>query len=325
MRALITGGAGFIGHHLARRLLERGDEVAILDDLSTGFAWRLDEVRDRITFVEGSILDPAALDRAAPACEVIFHEAAIPSVARSVAAPRASNEANASGTIEVMLAAARHGVRRVVLAGSSSVYGIPAELPCREVLRPAPTSPYGTSKLAAEHYVNTLGALHGIETVVLRYFNVFGPGQDPDSEYSAVIPRFIKAALEGRPATINGTGEVSRDFTYVDNVVQANLLAARRESPTGITCNVACGARYSLLELHEAIGQAAGRLIPPQFGPPRPGDILHSQADIGLAQASLGYEPEVSFRDGIVKTVEWYRGRLTGAASPPASGQRSGA
>jgi UDP-glucose 4-epimerase len=325
MRALITGGAGFIGHHLARRLLERGDEVAILDDLSTGFAWRLDDLRDRITFVEGSILDPAALDRAAASCEVIFHEAAIPSVARSVAAPRASNEANASGTIEVMLAAARHGVRRVLLAGSSSVYGIPAELPCREVLRPAPTSPYGTSKLAAEHYVNTLGALHGIETVVLRYFNVFGPGQDPDSEYSAVIPRFIKAALEGRAATINGTGEVSRDFTYVDNVVQANLLAARRESPTGITCNVACGARYSLLELHEAIGQAAGRLIPPQFGPPRPGDILHSQADIGLAQASLGYEPQVSFRDGIVKTVEWYRGRLAGAGNPPASGQRSGA
>ena len=325
MRALITGGAGFIGHHLARSLLERGDEVAVIDDLSTGFAWRLDEIRDRITFVEGSILDPAALDRAVPSCEVIFHEAAIPSVARSVLAPRASNEANASGTIEVMLAAARHGVRRVVLAGSSSVYGIPAELPCREVLRPAPTSPYGTSKLAAEHYVNTLGALHGIETVVLRYFNVFGPGQDPDSEYSAVIPRFIMAALEGRPATINGTGEVSRDFTYVDNVVRANLLAARSESPSGITCNVACGARYSLIELHEAIGQAAGQLIPPLFGPPRPGDILHSQADIGLAQASLGYEPLVSFRDGIVKTVAWYRDQMTAPDPRSSRGQRAGA
>lgn len=325
MRALITGGAGFIGHHLARSLIERGDEVSVIDDLSTGFAWRLDELRDRITFVEGSILDPAALDRAVPSCEVIFHEAAIPSVARSVLAPRASNEANASGTIEVMLAAARHGVRRVVLAGSSSVYGIPAELPCREVLRPAPTSPYGTSKLAAEHYVNTLGALHGIETVVLRYFNVFGPGQDPDSEYSAVIPRFIKAALEGRPATINGTGEVSRDFTYVDNVVRANLLAARSESPSGITCNVACGARYSLIELHEAIGQAAGHLIPPLFGPPRPGDILHSQADIGLAQASLGYEPLVSFRDGIVKTVAWYRDQMTEPDPTSSRGQRASA
>lgn len=322
MRALITGGAGFIGHHLARSLLARGDEVAILDDLSTGFAWRLDDDRDRITFVEGSILDPAALDRAVPSCEVIFHEAAIPSVARSVIAPRASNEANASGTIEVMLAAARHGVRRVLLAGSSSVYGVPAELPCREVLRPAPTSPYGASKLAAEHYVNTLGALHGVETVVLRYFNVFGPGQDPDSEYSAVIPRFIKAALDGVPATIYGTGEVSRDFTYVDNVVQANLLAARSDSPSGITCNVACGARYSLIELHEAIGDAAGRLIPPIFGPPRPGDIVHSQADIGLAQSALGYEPSVAFREGIVRTVAWYRDRMT-EAGQPASRERS--
>jgi UDP-glucose 4-epimerase len=325
MKALITGGAGFIGHHIARNLLERGDEVVILDDLSTGFAWRLDPIRDRITFVQGSILDPEALDRAAVGCEVIFHEAAIPSVARSVVAPRASNEANASGTIEVMLAAARHGVRRVLLAGSSSVYGIPAELPCRETLRPAPTSPYGASKLAAEHYVNTLGALHGIETVVLRYFNVFGPGQDPDSEYSAVIPRFIKAALEGRPATINGTGEVSRDFTYVDNVVRANLLAARVESPSGITCNVACGARYSLLELHEAIGQAAGQVIPPTFGPPRPGDILHSQADIGLAQAALGYEPSVTFREGIVRTVAWYRDRMAEAGPAPDRGLRAGA
>jgi UDP-glucose 4-epimerase len=318
MRALITGGAGFIGHHLARALLARGDEVAILDDLSTGFAWRLDDIRDRVTFVEGSILDPSALDRATKSCEVIFHEAAIPSVARSVAAPRASNEANASGTIEVMLAAARHGVRRVVLAGSSSVYGVPAELPCREILRPAPTSPYGTSKLAAEHYVNTLGALHGVETVVLRYFNVFGPGQDPDSEYSAVIPRFIKAALQGTPATINGTGEVSRDFTYVDNVVLGNLLAARSESPSGITCNVACGARYSLLELHQAIGEAAGRLIPPIFGPPRPGDIVHSQADISLARSALGYEPAVSFADGILKTVAWYRDRMAAGGGAPA-------
>jgi UDP-glucose 4-epimerase len=325
VRALITGGAGFIGHHLARTLLARGDEVAILDDLSTGFSWRLDNLRDRITFVEGSILDPAALDRAAASCEVIFHEAAIPSVARSVVAPRASNEANASGTIEVMLAAARQGVRRVILAGSSSVYGVPAELPCREVLRPAPTSPYGTSKLAAEHYVNTIGALHGVETVVLRYFNVFGPGQDPDSEYSAVIPRFIKAALEGVPATINGTGEVSRDFTYVDNVVEANLLAARKESPSGITCNVACGARYSLLELHETIGEAAGRLIPPIFGPPRPGDIVHSQADIGLAQIALGYEPSVPFREGIVKTVAWYRDRMTAAGQSPSREQPAGA
>lgn len=321
MRALVTGGAGFIGHHLVRNLLERGDEVAVIDNLSTGFAWRLDPFRDRITFIEGTILDAAALDAAMRSCEVIFHEAAIPSVARSVAAPKATNEANVTGTIEVMLAAARNRVRRLVFAGSSSVYGIPAELPCRETLRLAPTSPYGASKMAAEHYINTLGQLHGVETVVLRYFNVFGPGQDPDSEYSAVIPRFATAALAGRRPTINGTGEVSRDFTYVDNVVQANLLAARASSPSGITCNVACGARYSLIELLETIGDAAGGRVEPLFGPPRPGDILHSQADITLAREALGYEPGIDFHEGIARTVAWYRDLAT--ASPGQSDRPS--
>jgi len=323
MRTLVTGGAGFIGHHLVRSLLERGDAVTVIDDLSTGFAWRLDPYRDRVTFINGTILDPAALDLALESCEVIFHEAAIPSVARSVIAPRATNEANVTGTIELMLAAARHRVGRVVFAGSSSVYGIPAELPCRESLRPAPTSPYGASKLAAEHYIHTLGQLHGIQTVVLRYFNVFGPGQDPDSEYSAVIPRFATAALEHRPANINGNGEVSRDFTYIDNVVLANLLAARPESPTGLTCNVACGARYSLLELLDAIGSAAGDHVQPTFGPPRRGDILHSQADISLARKAIGYEPVVSFRDGIVATVAWYRERMEAARGRVDSGSTS--
>jgi UDP-glucose 4-epimerase len=325
MRVLVTGGAGFIGHHLVGSLLDRGDAVAVIDDLSTGFAWRLDPFRDVIDFTEGTILDPAALDRAVAGCEVIFHEAAIPSVARSVVAPKASNEANVTGTIEVMLAAARHGVRRVVFAGSSSVYGVPVELPCRETLRAAPTSPYGVSKLAAEHYVTTLGQLHGIETVVLRYFNVFGPGQDPDSEYSAVIPRFATAAIDGRPATINGTGEVSRDFTYVDNVVRANLQAARAESPSGLTCNVACGARYSLLELHDAIGKAAGNDVPPRFAPPRPGDILHSEADITLARESIGYEPVVAFSEGIVRTVAWYRERMGATSAAGGGGPTPGA
>ena len=235
MRALVTGGAGFIGHHLVAALLARGDEVAVIDDCSTGMASRLDPVLDRILFVRGSILDPAALDQAMAGCEVVFHEAAIPSVARSVVSPRASNEANVSGTIEVMLAAARHRVRRVLFAGSSSVYGVPESMPCRETFRAAPTSPYGASKLAAEHYIHTLGQLNGVETVVLRYFNVFGPGQDPSSEYSAVIPRFVMAALEGRAPTVHGTGEVSRDFTYVENVVRANLAAAESGRPTGIT------------------------------------------------------------------------------------------
>jgi len=322
VRALVTGGAGFIGHHIVAALLARGDEVAVIDDCSTGIASRLDPVRDRISFVFGSILDPSALDEAMAGCEVVFHEAAIPSVARSVVAPRASNEANASGTIEVMLAASRHRVRRVIFAGSSSVYGVPESLPCRETFRAGPTSPYGASKLAAEHYVHTLGQLRGVETVVLRYFNVFGPGQDPSSEYSAVIPRFVTAALEGRAPTIHGTGEVSRDFTFVENVVRANLLAAEAGKPTGLTCNIACGGRYTLLELLDAIYAAAGQGVPPIFGPPRPGDILHSLADISLARDTLGYEVVVPFHEGIARTVAWYRSQTEGSQPAPAAPAR---
>ena len=315
MKVLVTGGAGFIGHHLVRGLLARGDDVAVVDDLSTGFAWRLDEVRDRITFIEGSILDPTALDTAVGGSEVIFHLAAIPSVARSLARPRATNDANAGGTIEVMLAAARHGVRRVVLAGSSSVYGIPATLPCTETMRPDPQSPYGASKLAAEHYVHTLGKVHDIETVVLRYFNVFGPGQDPTSEYAAVVPRFTTAVLEGRAPLVNGTGEISRDFTFVDNVVAANLLASLPSSPSRLTCNIACGSRHSLLDLLGAIARAAERETEPVFGPPRLGDIRDSQADISVARHALGYEAIVPFEEGIARTVAWYRDGLLGPAS----------
>jgi nucleoside-diphosphate-sugar epimerase len=307
VRALVTGGGGFIGHHLVRALVDLGHDVRIIDDFSTGERARLEPVRDRISLIEGSILDPATLDLAATSCEVIFHEAAIPSVARSLVDPHRSNRVNVTGTIEVMLAAARNGIRRVVHAGSSSVYGVPESLPCRESFRPAPESPYGVSKLAAEHYVRTLGELHGVETVTLRYFNVFGPGQDPASEYAAVVPRFVTAVLAGRRPTIHGTGEVSRDFTYVDNVVNANLLAAQASSPSGITCNIACGDRHTLLELLDAICAAADRPAEPIFGPPRPGDIVHSQADISVARRELGYEAAVPFQKGIVRTVAWYR------------------
>jgi UDP-glucose 4-epimerase len=310
MRLLVTGGAGFIGHHLVGRLVERGDQVTVIDDFSTGFPWRLEPYRDQISIIEGSILDEGALDRAVASSEVILHEAAIPSVARSVIAPQATHAANATGTIDVMLAAARHGVRRVVLAGSSSVYGPAAELPCRETQRPAPSSPYGASKLAAEHYLHTLGQLHGVETVALRYFNVFGPGQDPESEYSAVIPRFAMAVLEGRAPTINGSGDISRDFTYVDNVIEANLLAAMASGPSALTCNIACGTRFTLLELLHAVGDAAGLRVEPEFGPSRAGDIVHSQADITLARGMLGYEPVVAFREGIARTVAWYREQM---------------
>jgi nucleoside-diphosphate-sugar epimerase len=316
VKALVTGGAGFIGHHLVRQLLARGDEVTVIDDFSTGDPARLNPVRGQIQLIEGSILDPAAMDEAAHSRDVIFHQAAIPSVARSVIDPRRSNNVNAGGTIDVMLAAVRNRVRRVTLAGSSSVYGVPEQLPCRETQRPAPESPYGASKLAAEHYMHTIGRLNGVETVVLRYFNVFGPGQDPASEYAAVVPRWVTAVLEGRQPVVNGTGEVSRDFTYIDNVVAANLLAAKPESPTGVTCNVACGSRYSLLQLLQAICDAAGRTSNPIFGPSRPGDILHSHADISRARELLGYEPVVGFEEGIERTVAWYKGQLTTGQTP---------
>ncbi len=315
MRVLVTGGAGFIGHHLVRRLVDDGDEVHVLDDLSTGFKWRLEPVLDRIKLIEGSILSPSALDEAAAGCDVIMHEAAIPSVARSVLEPRVTSDVNVDGTIEVMLAAARHKVRRVLFAGSSSIYGIPESLPCHEGQLPAPQSPYGAAKIAGEHYVTTLGALNDIETVILRYFNIFGPGQDPASEYAAVVPKFVTAVLAGERPTINGDGSVSRDFTYVDNVVEANMLAARRPVTSPLTCNVACGTRYSLLELLGAIADALGQPVDPHFGPPRAGDILHSQADIERAREALGYEVVVPFGVGIARTVAWYQEQVPGPLS----------
>ena len=307
MKALVTGGAGFIGHHLVRELLDRGWAVAVLDDLSTGDAARLSPFADRIEVVRGDIRDPAAVDKASASADVVFHEAALPSVARSVRDPRLTNDINTSGTIEVMLGAARAGVRRVVYAASSSVYGITPELPRRETQRPDPRSPYAASKLAAEYYVHSLGALHGIETVALRYFNVFGPGQDPDSEYAAVVPKFIVAGLDGESPTIHGDGLQSRDFTFIDNVVAANLAAATHPGVSGLTCNIGCGGRFSLLELLDRIQAALGVHLVPTFGPTRPGDVPHSQADIALAAERLGYQPGVSFDDGVRRTVEWFR------------------
>ena len=307
MRALVTGGAGFIGHHLVRALLERGDEVSVIDDLSTGLRSRLVPFEGRISFVEGDIRDSAAMDRAIEGCSVVFHEAALPSVARSVRDPRLSNEVNTSGTIEVMLAAARAGTRRVVLAGSSSVYGDSPQMPRIESQLPNPRSPYATSKLAAEFYVHTLGALHGVESVVLRYFNIFGPGQDPNSEYSAVIPLWATAALRGERVTVHGDGTQSRDFTFIENVISANLLAATAPGASGLTCNVGCGGRYSLLELLTAIGDGLGLHVEPSFAPPRPGDVPHSQADITLASTRLGYRVLVPFAEGIERTVRAYR------------------
>ncbi len=308
MKALVTGGAGFIGHHLVQGLVERGDEVCVLDDLSSGSAARLDQLRDRVTFVQGSILEPAALDRAMAGVEVVFHEAALASVAKSVVDPRLTNEVNVSGTIDVALAASRHGVRRVVFAGSSAVYGVPEQLPCTEDQRPAPTSPYGVGKLAGELYLHALGTSLGLETVALRYFNVYGPGQDPASEYAAVIPRFVTAVTRGEQPTIYGTGAISRDFVYVADVVAANILAASTSTATGLTCNIATGSETTLLQLLEAISAAVGSRVEPAYGPLREGDIPASVGDIRAAERALGYRVTVSLQEGIARTVDWYRG-----------------
>jgi UDP-glucose 4-epimerase len=307
VRVLITVGAGFIGHHLVRRLLDRGDEVTVLDDFSTGLEWRLAPYLGRFSLVRGSVLVPADLDRATASCEVVLHHAAVASVAQSLLDPGRTNDVNVGGTIEVMLAAGRQHVRRVVLAGSSSVYGATDVLPCRESQRATPQSPYGASKLAAEHFMHALGEVHGVETAVLRYFNVFGPGQDPSQEYSAVIPRFITAVLEGARPTIFGDGQISRDFIYVDDVVSANLLAADSSSPTGITANIASGTSLSILDLLAAINRTAGTRLEPRFAPARAGDVLRSEADITLARTALGFEPEIPFDQGLAQSVAWYR------------------
>ena len=315
MRVLVTGGGGFIGHHLVRALLERGDDVVVLDDFSTGSRSRLDAVLDRIELVEGDLRDALDVARATKDVEVVLHQAAIPSVARSVADPIRSNAVNVEGTIQLMLASAAAGVRRVVAAGSSSVYGASPELPRRETQRPDPRSPYATSKLATEHYVHTLGELHGIETVVLRYFNVYGPGQDPLSQYAAVVPRFVTAGLAGEAPTVHGDGHQSRDFTYIQNVVSANLLAAGAKA-TGLTANIGCGGRFDLIELLDEIRVSIPDLKPPVFEPTRPGDVRDSEADISVAREHLGYEVLVSFPEGIKRTVAWYVSQADGATAP---------
>jgi UDP-glucose 4-epimerase len=309
VKVLVTGGAGFIGHHLVRAVVARGDSISVIDDLSTGVQERLEDVRGDVSLTIGSILDPAALDEAARGAEVVFHLAALASVVKSADDPRRTDAINASGTIEVMLAAARHGTRRVVYAASSAVYGSARELPIRESQRPSPESPYAVSKLAGEHLTHSLGALHGVETVALRFFNVFGPGQDPTSEYAAVVPAFVTRLLRGDRPSVHGDGQQSRDFTYIDDAVNAFLLAAREPSGAGLTCNVGTGVPTTLLELIAAISEASGTVAGPTFGPPRPGDVRHSVADISLARERLGFSVTVPFADGVRRTVDWYRGR----------------
>jgi nucleoside-diphosphate-sugar epimerase len=304
---LVTGGAGFIGSHLVEALASRGDTVRVLDDFSSGKRSNLTEVPGTVEVIEGSMLDPAALDRAVSGAQLIFHQAAIPSVPRSVAAPLASHEANATGTLLVLEAARRHAVERVVYAGSSSAYGETPTLPKVETMVSAPLSPYAVSKLCGEHYCQVYDRVFGVETVVLRYFNVFGPRQDPASQYAAVIPRFVTAALEGRVPTVFGDGNQSRDFCYIENVVAANLLAADAKAAHGKVINVACQQATDLNQVIALVGRAVGRAIEPRHETARAGDVKHSLADITRARELLGYKVLVPFEEGLLRTIEWFR------------------
>ena len=302
--ALVTGGAGFIGSHLTDALLAAGFSVRVLDDFSSGREQNLSQALGKIELIRGDLADPAPTARACRGVDVVFHEGAIPSVPRSVAEPVRTNRANVDGTLNVLECARQAGVRRVVFAASSSAYGDTEELPKIETMPPNPRSPYALQKYAGEVYCRLYHELYGLETVALRYFNVFGPRQDPKSEYAAVVPRFATACLRGEPAQINGDGEQSRDFTFVADTVRANLLAADAPAAVGQVINVAGGRRISLNELIAALQQITGSKAAPIHGPGRVGDVRHSLADLGRARTLLGFEPQVSLADGLRRTVE---------------------
>jgi UDP-glucose 4-epimerase len=310
-RVLVTGGAGFIGSHLTERLLAEGHAVRVLDNFSTGSRTNLpfaSRYGGALEVIEADIRDLDAMERAAAGVGVIYHQAAMRSVPRSVADPLGANDHNVNGTLHVLEAARRHGVRRVVYASSSSVYGARPDLPKREDQPPAPISPYAVSKAAGEQYATVWSQLYGVETVGLRYFNVFGPRQDPKSEYAAVIPRFILWGLGGEPLEVHGDGTQSRDFTYVDNAVEANLLAGQAEGVSGEAFNVGCGERTSLLAVIAEIERLLGRPLARRHTPARAGDVPHTLADIDKAKRLLGYIPLVAFGEGLRRTVEFFKG-----------------
>jgi len=308
---LVTGGAGFIGSSIARALLARGDKVRVLDNFFSGKRENLADVAGDIELIEGDIRDAATVARACAGVEVVFHEAAIPSVPRSLADPISSNDVNITGTLTVLHEAKRAGVRRLVYAASSSAYGDTPTLPKIETMRPSPLSPYAVGKLAGEHYCQVFATAYGLETVCLRYFNVFGARQDPKSEYAAVIPRFVTAGLAGQGVTIFGDGTQSRDFCYIDNTVEANLAAASAPAAgaSGQVFNVACGAATTLNEVVEYIGEALGKKIAVTHAERRVGDVKHSLADVSAARSRLGYRGEVDFREGLRRTIAWYARR----------------
>jgi len=306
-RYLVTGGCGFIGSNLAEYLVSQNHEVRILDNLSTGKRENISAFADRVEFIEGDLLDRAAVARAVEGVDYVLHQAALPSVPRSIEDPETSNRVNVEGTVILLHACVKAGVRRVVYAASSSAYGDQPTLVKSEDLLPRPKSPYAVAKLAGEYYMQAFTACYGLETVALRYFNVFGPRQDPTSQYSAVIPKFITAMLHGEAPTIYGDGTQTRDFTFVLNNVLANVAAAQAPAVAGRVFNVACGTSFSLLDLVREINSILGTSIEPVFAPPRAGDVRHSLADISAARAALGYDVVVDFHEGLRRTIEWYK------------------
>jgi nucleoside-diphosphate-sugar epimerase len=307
MRYLVTGGAGFIGSNTVDELVRRGHSVVVLDDLSSGKEENLAESRNKITFIKGSITDIEVVRKAMHEAEYVLHLAARTSVPRSVKDPIETNRINIDGTLNVLVAAREMKVKRVVFSASSSAYGETPTLPKVETMEPQPISPYGVTKYVGELYAQTFGRCYGLENVSLRYFNIFGPRQDPSSPYSGVLAKFCSSFLEETQPGIFGDGEQTRDFTYVDNAVQANLLACEAPNVTGKVFNVGCGGRVSLNEVLTALGKITGKALQAKYEPPRDGDIRDSQADISQAREFLGYDPQIDFAEGLKRTFDWYR------------------
>ena len=307
MRFVVTGGAGFIGSNTVDELMRRGHSVVVLDDLSAGKEENLADVRNKISFIKGSITDLETVRKAMHEADYVLHLAARTSVPRSVKDPIETNRINVDGTLNVLLAARDAKVKRVVFAASSSAYGETPTLPKVETMQPAPISPYGVTKYVGELYAQTFGRVYGLENVSLRYFNVFGPRQDPNSPYSGVLSKFCTAFLESTQPVIYGDGEQSRDFTYVENVVQANLLACEAPNASGKVFNVGTGNRFTLNQTVALLQRIAGENLESKYEPPRDGDILHSHAEITQSRAVLGYNPTVEFEEGLQRTFDWYR------------------
>jgi UDP-glucose 4-epimerase len=307
MRYLVTGGCGFIGSHITKTLVAKGAFVSVVDNVSTGFIERLEGIADSIEFIRGDLAESDVSDRVVQGMDYVLHQAAIPSVQRSVADPVSTNRANVTATLNLLESCRKASVRRVVFAASSSAYGDTAVLPKIESMPPDPLSPYALQKLVGERYSQLYYRLYGLETVCLRYFNVFGPGQDPHSEYSAVIPKFITLMMAEKAITVNGDGEQSRDFTYVENVVEANLLALQSNAAPGNVCNVGCGERISLNMLLTLLEEITGKKPQVNYASSRPGDVRHSLADITLARRILGYEPKIMVKEGLNLTVDAFR------------------